>query len=67
MVETLGDTLDLFNQVRRVNFPYPLIEKYIDMEIESQQLMNIEFPRKNKFKEVIKMEVKPIGFIPITE
>ena len=38
MVEKFGDTFDLFNQVRQVNFPSPLIEEYIDLEIEAQQL-----------------------------
>ena len=66
MVEKLGDIFYLFNQVRRVNFPSPLIEEYIDLEIEAQQLISIEFPSKSHFKEVIKMEVKPVGVIPIT-
>jgi hypothetical protein len=57
----------LFNLVRQVNFPPPLIEKYIDLAIEAQQLVNIELPSKNHFKEVIKMEFKPVGVIPITE
>ena len=67
VVENIGDTFDLFNQVSRVNFPSPLIEEYIDLEIEAQQLVNIELPSKGHFKEVIKMEVKPIGVIPITQ
>ena len=66
MVEKLGDTFNIFNQVRRVEFPSPLIEEYIDLEIEAHQLMHIELPSKNQFKEVIKMAVKPVGVIPIT-
>ena len=42
VVEKLGDTFDPFNQVRRVKFLSPLIEKCIDLEIEAQQLMKIE-------------------------
>lgn len=41
IVEKLGDIFDLFDQVRRVKIPSPLIKEYIDLEIESQQLMNI--------------------------
>ena len=33
VVEKLGDTFYIFNQVRRVNFHSPLIEEYIDLEI----------------------------------
>ena len=67
MVEKLGDIFDIFNQVRHVNFPPSLIEEYIDLEIESQQLVNIDMPSKNHFKEVIKMAVNPVGVIPITQ
>ena len=67
VVEKLGDIFYLFNQVRQVNFPPPLIEEYIDLEIEAQQLVNIELPSKSHFKEVIKMAVKPVGVIPITQ
>ena len=35
IVEKLGDIFYLFNQVRRVKFPSPLIEEYIDLEIEA--------------------------------
>ena len=57
----------MFNLVKQVNFPPPLIEEYIDLEIEAQQLVNIYLPSKNHFKEVIKMAVKPVGVIPITQ
>lgn len=67
VVEKLGEIFDIFNQVRQVNFPPPLIEEYIDLEIEAQQLANIELPSKSYFKEVIKMAVKPVGVIPITQ
>ena len=66
MVQKLGNTFDLFNLIRQINFPPPLIEEYIDLEIEAQQLVNIELPSKNHFKEVIKLAVKPVGVIPIT-
>ena len=67
VVEKLGNVFDLFNQVRKVNFPPPLIEEYIDLEIEAQQLISIELPSKSHFKEVIKMAVKAVGVIPITQ
>jgi len=67
MVEKLGDIFYLFNQVRQVNFPSPLIEEYIDLEIEAKQLANIELLSKIHFKEVIKMEVNLVGVIPITQ
>ena len=67
IVENLGDIFDLFNKVRRVKFTSPLIEEYIDLEIEAQQLMNIELPSISQFKEVIKMAIKPIGVIPINQ
>ena len=67
MVEKLGDIFYLFNKVKHVNFPPPLIQEYIDLEVEAQQLVNIELPSKIHFKEVIKMVVKPIGVIPITQ
>lgn len=67
IVEKLGDVYDLFNQVKKVNFPPPLIEENIDLDIEAQPLVSIEFPSKSHFKEVIKMEVKPVRVIPITQ
>ena len=66
MVQKLGNTFDLFNLVRQFKFPPPLIEEYIDLEIEAQQL-NMELPSKNNFKEIIKFAVKPIRVIPITQ
>ena len=57
VVEKLGDIFYLFNQVKQLNFPPLLIEEYIDLEIESQQLVNIQLPSKSHFKEVIKMPV----------
>ena len=66
-MEKLGDIFYLFNQVRRVKFPSLVIEEYIDLEIEAQQLMNIKLLSKSQFKEVIKMVVKPVGVIPITQ
>ena len=67
MVKKLGNVFHLFNLVRQVNFPPPLIEEYIGLEIEAQQLVNIELPSKNHFKEVIKLAVMPVGVIPITQ
>ena len=67
VVKKLGDIFYLFNQVRQANFPPPLIEEYIDLKIEALQLANIEVPSKSHFKEVIKMEGKLVGVIPITQ
>ena len=67
VVQKLGKVFDLFNLVIKVKFPPPLIEEYIDLEIEAQKLVNILLPSKKHFKEVIKLEVKPIGVIPITQ
>ena len=67
MVQKLGNVFDLFNLVRQVKFPPPLIEEYIDLEIEAQQLVNMELPSKNPFKEIIKLAVKSVGVIPITQ
>ena len=66
MVQKLGNVFDLFNFARQVKFPPPLIEEHIDLEIEAQQLVNMELPSKNHFKEIIKLAVKPVGVIPIT-
>ena len=66
VVQKLGNVFDFFNLVRQVSFA-PLIEEYIDLEIEAQQLVNIELPSKNHFKEGIKLAVKPVGLIPITQ
>ena len=66
-MQKIGNVFDLFNLVRQVIFPPPLIEEYIDFEIVAQQLVNIELPSKNTIKEVIKMEGKPVGVIPITQ
>ena len=67
VVQKLGNVFDLFNLVRQVKFPPPLIEKYIDLEIEAQQLVNMELPSKNHFKDIIKLVVKPVRVIPITQ
>ena len=66
VVQKLGNVFDIFNLVRQVKFPPPIIEEYIDLEIEAQQLVNMELPSKNHFKESIKLVVKPVGVIPIT-
>ena len=67
VVQKLGNVFDLFNLVRQVKFHPPIIEEYIDLEIESQQLVNMELQSKNHFKEIIKFAVKPVLVIPITQ
>lgn len=67
MVQKLGNVFDLFNLVRQVKFSSPLIEEYIDLEIEARQLVNMELPSKSNFKEIIKLAVKLVEVIPITQ
>ena len=67
MVQKLGNVFHLFNLVRQVKFPPTLIKEYIDLEIEVQQLVNIELPSKSHFKKVIKLAVKLVGVILITQ
>ena len=35
-VQKVGNSFDLFNLIKQINFPPPLIEEYIDLEIEAQ-------------------------------
>ena len=67
IVEKLDDIFDLLGQIRKVKLPPPLIEEYINLEIEARQFVNIELLRKSQFQEIIKLAVKPVGVIPITQ
>ena len=61
IVEKLDDIFDLLGQIKKVKLPPPLIEEYIDLEIESRQLENIELLSKSQFQEINKLEIKPVG------
>ena len=66
IVEKPDDIFDLLGQIKKVKLPPPLIQEYIDLEIEAKELLNIELLRKSQFQEISKMVVKPDGVIPIT-
>ena len=51
----------------KLNFLRLLSEEYIDLEIEAIRLVNIELLSKSQFQEIIKLAVKPVGVIPITQ
>ena len=65
--EKLDDIFDLPGQIRKVKLPPPLIEEYIDLEIEARYLVNIELLNKSQFQEIIKLVVKLVGVIPIMQ
>ena len=67
IVEKLDDIFDFLGQIRKFKLPPPLIEEYIDLEIEARHLVNIELLRKSQFQEIIKLAVKPVGAILIMQ
>ena len=66
LVVKLGDIFDLLNMVKRINFPQSEVEEYINLEVLSIQMKDVMLLTKNHFKELIKMDVKPLGLIPLT-
>jgi hypothetical protein len=60
VVQKLGNVFDLFNLVRQVNFPPPLIEEYVDLEIEAQQLVNIELPSKITSRKLLSWQLSQL-------
>ena len=66
LVEKMEDVFDLLNMARRVKFPKPIAKDYINLEILAIQMKEIMFPTRNQFKELIKMDAKPLGLIPLT-
>ena len=66
IVVKLGDLFDLLNMARRIKFPKPVVEDYINLELLALQMMEIVLPTRNHFKELAKMVAKPIGVTPLT-
>ena len=66
IVVKLGDIFDLLNIIRRIKFPKPLIEEYVNLELEAIQMFEIEMPSRVFFKELARMVVPPVGVIPLT-
>ena len=65
MVTKHGDTFEILNMIRKITLPQTEVEEYINLEILSIQMKDLMLPTKNHFKELIKMEVKPLGLIPL--
>ena len=61
IVVKLGDLFDLLNMARRIKFPKPMVEDYINLEIIALQMMAIVLPTRNHLKELAKMASKPMG------
>lgn len=51
---------------RRVKLAKPVVEDYINLEILAIQMKEVMLPTRNQFKELIKMDTKPLGLIPLT-
>ena len=66
IVVKLEDLFDLLNMARRIKFPKPMVEDYINLELLALQMMEIVLPTRNHFKELAKMEVKLVGVTPLT-
>ena len=52
---------DLLNIIKRIKFPKPLIEEYINLELEAIQMYEIAMPTRVFFKELARMVVSPVG------
>ena len=66
LVAKLGDVFELLNMIRKTTLPQTEVEEYINLDILSIKMKDSMLPTKNHFKELIKMEVKPLGLIPLT-
>jgi hypothetical protein len=66
IVVKLGDLFDLLNIIRRIKFPKPLIEEYLNLELEADQMYEIAMPTRVFFKELARMVVPLVGVIPLT-
>ena len=62
----LGDIFDLLNMAKRIKLPSPEVEEYINLELLAIQMKDLMLPTRNQFKELSKMDAKPIGLIPLT-
>ena len=65
IVVKLGDLFYLLNIIKRIKFPKPLIEEYINLELEYFQMYEIAMPTRIFFKELARMVVSPVGVIPL--
>ena len=66
LVAKLGDVSKLLNMIKKITFPQREVKEYINLEILSIQMKDLMLPTKNHFQELIKMDVKPLGLIPLT-
>ena len=66
IVVKLGDLFDLLNIIKRIKFPKPLIEEYINLDLEAIQMHEIAMPTRVFFKELARMVVPLVGVIPLT-
>lgn len=66
LVAKLGGVFDLLNMARRIKLPNPIDEDYINIEILAIQMKEVVWPMRNQFKELAKMDAKPLGLIPLT-
>lgn len=66
IVAKLGDLFDLLNMAKRIKFPKPVVEHYVDLELLALQMMEIVLATQNHFKELAKMVAKPVGINPLT-
>ena len=65
IVVKLGDLFDLLNIIKRIKFPKPLIEEYINLELEAIQMYEIAMPTRVFFKELARMVVSLVGVTPL--
>ena len=66
IVVKLGDLFYLLNIIRRIKFPEPLIEEYINLELRVIQMHEMAVPTRVFFKELAKMDVSLVGLTPLT-
>ena len=62
----LGDLFDLLNMAKRIKLHNLEVEEYINLDLLAIQMKELMLPTKTKFKELSKMDTKPIGLIPLT-
>ena len=66
LVVKLGDIFDLLNMEKRIKLPNLEVEEYINLELLAIQMKELMLQTKNQFKDLAKMDTKPIGLIPLT-
>ena len=62
----LGEIFDLLNLAKRMKLPSLEVEEYINLELLAIQMKDLMLPNRNQFKELSKIDAKPIGLIPLT-